>query len=79
MTARTTQARPENSYLCNETHSLALHAVRQSQAEGGSLEAAYFVHIPQPVGDDWDRLAQSVAGVVLALVADDPAQPSGAR
>ncbi len=74
MRARTMQARPQNTYLCNETHSLALDAVRRSQAEGGSLEAAFFVHIPQPAEQDWDRLAESVAGVVIALL-DEPAQP----
>ena len=68
------QARPQNTYLCNETHSLALDAVRRSQAEGGSLEAAFFVHIPQPAEQDWDRLAESVAGVVIALL-DESAQP----
>lgn len=78
MKARTMQARPQNTYLCNETHSLALHALRQSQAEGGSLEAAFFVHIPQPVEQDWDRLAESVAGVVVALLADAARAPSGA-
>ncbi|MGH1345336.1 MAG: hypothetical protein ACRBN8_27485 [Nannocystales bacterium] len=70
MTARTMPARPQNTYLCNETHSLALDAVRRSQAEGGPLEAAFFVHIPQPAGEDWPALAESVAGVVLALVGD---------
>ncbi len=74
MRARAMQARPQNSYLCNETHSLALDAVRQSQAAGGSLEAAFFVHIPQPVGEDWDVLAESVAGVVVALLSDPVGQ-----
>lgn len=79
MRARTMQARPQNTYLCNETHSLALDAVRQSQADGGSLEAAFFVHIPQPAEQDWDRLAGSVAGVVLALVGEAPEPLSAAR
>ncbi len=79
MRARTMAARPQNTYLCNETHSLALDAVRQSQADGGSLEAAFFVHIPQPVDHDWDALAESVAGVVLALVDEDPKVLLGAR
>jgi len=70
MQARTMPARPQNTYLCNETHSIALDAVRRSQAEGGSLDAAFFVHIPQPVGEEWDRLAESVAGVVIALISD---------
>lgn len=78
MKARTMQARPQNTYLCNETHSLALDAVRQSQADGGSLEAAFFVHIPQPADEDWDRLAESVAGVVVALVSDAAKLPEGA-
>lgn len=78
MKARTMPARPQNSYLCNETHSLALEAVRKSQTEGGSLEAAFFVHIPQPVQEDWERLAESVAGVVLALVGDPPERRASA-
>ena len=66
--ARAMQARASNAYLCNETHTLALQALEHSQASGGSLEAAYFVHIPQPEGEDWAPLAEGVAGVVLALV-----------
>lgn len=68
MRARAMPARVENTYLCNETHTLALDAVANSQASGGRLHAAYFVHIPQPKGDDWTALADSVAGVVVALV-----------
>ena len=60
-------ARVENTYLCNETHTLALDAVAKSRASGGRLEAAYFVHIPQPKDDDWSALAESVAGVVVTL------------
>lgn len=77
MKARMMQARPQNTYLCNETHSLALDAVRHSQAEGGELEAVFFVHIPQPVARDWETLAQSVAGVVVALVVHEPPHPPG--
>ncbi len=67
MRARAMPARVENTYLCNETHTLALDAVAKSRARGGRLEAAYFVHIPQPKDDDWAALAESVAGVVVAL------------
>lgn len=67
MRARAMPARVENTYLCNETHTLALDAVASSQASGGRLHAAYFVHIPQPKDDDWAALADSVAGVVVAL------------
>ena len=67
MRARVMPAREENTYLCNETHTLALEAVAQSRARGGRLEEAYFVHIPQPKDQDWDALAESVAGVVVAL------------
>lgn len=67
MQARSMPARVENTYLCNETHTLALDAVASSQTRGGRLEAAYFVHIPQPKDDDWSALAESVAGVVVAL------------
>ncbi len=71
MTARVMPARAENTYLCNETHTLALDAVRRSAAEGGRLKEAYFVHIPQPKDEDWQGLAQGVAGVVMALVRPD--------
>ncbi|MCR9165690.1 MAG: hypothetical protein ACE37F_08090 [Nannocystaceae bacterium] len=67
MRARAMPARVENTYLCNETHTLALDAVAASEADGGRLEAAYFVHIPQPKDGDWATLAESVAGVVVAL------------
>ncbi len=68
ITARVMPARVENTYLCNETHTLALEAVRRSAAEGGRLREAYFVHIPAPAADDWGALAQGVAGVTLALL-----------
>lgn len=67
MRARAMSARVENTYLCNETHALALDAVATNEAHGGRPHAAYFVHIPQPKGDDWSALAESVAGVVVAL------------
>ena len=79
MRARTMRARPENTYLCNETHSLALEAVRRSRADGGPLKAAFFVHIPQPAEQDWGRLAESVAGVVTELVHTGVDQPPGGR
>jgi len=68
MRARAMPAREGNAYLCNETHTLALQAVADSRASGGRLDAAFFVHIPQPKADDWEALAASVAGVVVALV-----------
>ncbi len=69
-TARVKPARKDNSYLCNETHTWALEAVKSSQASGGSLRGAYFVHIPYAPNGDFEALAEGVAGVVLALAAE---------
>jgi hypothetical protein len=71
MRARAMEARDANAYLCNETHTLALEAVRESLAGEGALQAAYFVHIPQPAAEDWTPLADAVAGVVVALALDE--------
>ena len=64
---RVGEARPENSFLCNETHFRALQSLASA---GGTLEAAYFVHIPSVMADDpsHERLADGVAGVIRALV-----------
>ncbi|PRQ06976.1 hypothetical protein [Enhygromyxa salina] len=58
-------ARADNSYLCNETHYGALTALHAGE---GRLEAVYFLHIPYADSDDYDALADGVAGVVLSLV-----------
>jgi len=42
-------ARPSNSYICNETHWRALHALHLAEATGGKLKGVFFVHIPRPV------------------------------
>jgi pyrrolidone-carboxylate peptidase len=57
-------ARPENSYLCNQTHWFALAAVHS----GEGPREAYFLHIPYAKDGDHEPLAEAVAGVVLALV-----------
>lgn len=63
-------ARPENSYLCNETHLRALSDVRASALDDTlPLRAAYFVHIPYADGDDYAALAAGVSGLVQELVA----------
>lgn len=67
-TLRVARARPDNSYLCNETHFRALERVNASVEAGQRLRQAYFVHIPYAEHDDYARLAQGVAGVVFALV-----------
>lgn len=69
-TARVKPAREGNSYLCNETHTWALEAVKSAQAQGGSLRGAYFVHIPYAPEGDHLVLADGVAGVVVALASD---------
>ena len=43
------EARPENTYLCNETHHRALKAL------DGGPRAAYFVHLPYAAEDDADH------------------------
>eukprot|EP00448_Togula_jolla_P002605 CAMPEP_0170608950 /NCGR_PEP_ID=MMETSP0224-20130122/21861_1 /TAXON_ID=285029 /ORGANISM="Togula jolla, Strain CCCM 725" /LENGTH=261 /DNA_ID=CAMNT_0010934217 /DNA_START=1 /DNA_END=783 /DNA_ORIENTATION=+ len=59
-------ARPDNTYICNETHFRALQAVALSEGSAGRLQAAYFVHIPQPASaEDFDPLAQAVGEVIL--------------
>jgi hypothetical protein len=57
-------AREGNAYLCNETHWHALGAL--GRVEG--LQEVYFLHIPYADGDDYDRLAAGVGGVILALL-----------
>jgi hypothetical protein len=72
-------ARPENSYICNETHWRALTALHEvgvgnsdgesSQSANGRLRAAYFVHIPYAQDrTDHRALAEAVADVVAHLV-----------
>ena len=59
-------ARPENTYLCNETHYRALKAV-----EAGGPRAAYFLHIPyarEGTKDDHVELAAAVATLLTAIV-----------
>lgn len=59
------QAREQNSYLCNETHYHALSALARGH---GSLREVYFLHIPYAKDEDYDSLAEGVAGVVLGLL-----------
>ena len=63
-TLRLAEARPENTYLCNETHHRALKAL------DGGPRAAYFVHLPYAAEDDPEhrRLAASVAELLRRLV-----------
>jgi hypothetical protein len=58
-------ARVDNSYLCNQTHWFALTSVH---ARGQGPREAYFLHIPYAANDDYEPLADAVAGVVLGLV-----------
>lgn len=61
-------ARPANSYLCNETHFRALRALEDSRRAGERLREVYFVHIPYAEDGDYDALARAVAGVIERLV-----------
>lgn len=76
-------ARPGSTYLCNETHYLALEAMNRSLAEKGRLRAVFFVHVPPKNGETREELAQVVAQLIRRLVtvqrqapATEPA-PSG--
>jgi hypothetical protein len=61
-------ARPENSYLCNETHYRALLRLEGSEAESGRLAQVYFLHIPYAKDDDYATLADGVAELLGQLV-----------
>lgn len=69
---QTVAARPENSYICNETHWRALTAVAKAWQDGPALprpRAAFFVHTPHTAPGAGDEpLAEAVAGVVERLV-----------
>jgi hypothetical protein len=67
-------ARPENSYLCNETHYFALSTLADPSARG-QLDAVYFLHIPYANDGDYPALADAVAGVILGLVRADSTGP----
>jgi hypothetical protein len=69
-------ARPENSYLCNETHHSALAALRAGE---GRLREVYFLHIPHAKDGDYEALAEGVAQLVLSLVEADAAASSHER
>ncbi|MGH1346925.1 MAG: hypothetical protein ACRBN8_35480 [Nannocystales bacterium] len=63
--------RRENSYICNETNSLALQAVRRSRAANKTLSEAYFLHLPYAdpgVAVGYKNLAKGVAATILALL-----------
>ncbi|KAL1500602.1 hypothetical protein AB1Y20_013254 [Prymnesium parvum] len=74
-------ARPQNTFLCNETHYRALQAVRgPSLNAAGGLDSesrrqrprsAYFLHIPyarRGVEDDYNELAEAVAALIARIV-----------
>lgn len=65
-------ARPENSYICNETHFWALQALAESRSEPaceGRLARAFFIHIPQPAWrDDFELLAKAVGEAIVLLL-----------
>ena len=62
------EARESNDYLCNETHYRALQELEAATAEGRALARVHFVHIPYARDEDYEALAEGVAGVVGALV-----------
>ena len=62
---RAIRARPENSYICNETHWRGLEEL----ATAGRLSGVFFVHIPYPeTPGEYGPLAGAVAAVVEKLV-----------
>ncbi len=62
------RARPENAYLCNETHFWAIARVNDSVERGERLRQAYFVHIPYAKDGDYGTLADGVAGLIATLL-----------
>lgn len=44
----TLPARPQNSYICNETHWRGLKALQCSESRQGRLKAVFFIHLPIP-------------------------------
>jgi len=64
-------ARPENAYICNETHFRALKAqtlAAAARSSGIRLRAAYFLHLPYAREDDHVELADGVAALIKRLV-----------
>lgn len=65
-TVQRVAARPENSYICNETHWSGLLDVQRGK--GRRPAAVFFVHIPFPkVNEDYEPLATAVAAVIDEL------------
>jgi hypothetical protein len=64
-------ARPDNSYLCNETHYRALLELDAARESGARLQRVHFLHIPYAEHGDYAKLAEGVAGLVAALLPGD--------
>ena len=67
------KARPENVYLCNETHYRSLNWLYQYPK--GRLKEAYFLHIPHRKGNYDQELARALAQIVTILI-HSPLSPS---
>lgn len=67
-------ARPENDYLCNETHYRALSELEAARDAEARLQRVHFLHIPYAQDGDYAKLADAVGALIAALVAGD-AQP----
>jgi hypothetical protein len=60
-------ARPRNSYICNETHYDAIRALNNA-GPSANLQAVYFVHIPYPAEEDnYEDLANALSDVLVQL------------
>jgi hypothetical protein len=59
-------ARPDNAYLCNESHYYALRAV-EGERDPRAPREVYFVHIPEAAGGDYEALARAVGALVRVL------------
>ena len=76
---REARGRPENSYICNETHHRALVAQRAAADSAGRAHdghsregrprAVYFLHLPYARDDDHEELAAAVAAVIDRIIA----------
>ena len=66
---RVVDARPKNSYICNETNWDAIRALNSTKDTGvKNPQAVYFLHIPYPeIKGQYKELAAAVGHVVLAL------------
>ena len=62
--------RPENVYLCNETHYLSLQATAKLSHQLGREIRSYFIHLPAVDQAALPQLGAALAGIIRALMSD---------